>query len=416
MKLRNFIGKCHIVCCLAMSISLSGCYLLPEEEEVVEIPELIETEEDIYQTVPVERGDIESLLICNITLEAKDTIIKSFTEGGKIAKLYVMKGDQVEEGDLLAELETIDYEKELAETKIAVEQRALDVERAKVLLQGKDETNIKTLKREIEELKEQNEELQKLLMLDEELLAAGSISQNEVEEIKNNIKDNERLIKDKNEEIENPDVSDKAVKEIQLKQAQLDYKGAQQHQEYLEEKVTRTKIYADCAGTITYCTNKSEGEFVSNEEKIYKIAKKGEKRICYQGNDIDKFSVGDRVTITADENNYEAEVIETPANVPFEVKSKEGYVPSVYLRFVDPSVSENFSIMPHIFNLTKLLDGRKNILRIPTTSIMYLDGKSYVYVLENEIRIQKPVITGLSTAAYTEVVSGLEEGELIILR
>lgn len=415
MKQRYFMKKLYAISCMLMAVSLTGCYLLPEEEKPVELPELIESDEALYQTTPVVRGDIEDTFKCNINIEAKETVAESFVEGGKVAKFYYMKGEQVEEGDLLAEIETIDYQQQIAEQEIVIKQRALDIEKAKAILEGKDESDIKAIKREIEDLKEDHIELEKMLQVNEELLATGSISESEVDKIKRQIKDNEEAISDKTEALEDPNVSNKVTKEIDLAQAQLDYESAVLRKTNLEEKLARTKLYASVTGTITYFTNIQEGETIGKGEKVYQIAKKGEKRISYQGTDTDKFKVGDHVNINANEMTFDAEVIETPATTPFEVRTKADYKPTVYFKFNDPEASDYFVTMPQTLNLVKVLDSRENVLIVPTTSILFLDGKTYIYILENGIRVQKPIVIGLSTAAYTEIVSGLNEGELVII-
>lgn len=402
--------------CLAVSVLFSSCYLLPQEEEAVEVPKLIESQEELYTTCEVERGDVESILICSINIEARETIAESFTEGGKIAAIYFMKGEKVEEGQLLAELEGIDYREQIAQQELTIKARAIDIEEAKARLAGKSEKELKALKREIELLNDEIASLQKTYQLDQELLKEGGISQNEVDELETKIKNKQQELTDKQEEIDHPDQSDEVTKRLDVERAQIAYDSAVLTKKELEEKLSRMKLYASCSGTITYLTSKQPGEIVGKEDKIFQIAKAGEKQVTYQGNDTDKFHVGDRVMIEADTETYDAEVIETPASVPFAVRNKASYTPTVYFRFLDPDASAQFTTMPNILKLTKVLDSRKNVLRIPTSSIAYVDGKSYVNVLENDVRIQKTIKTGLSTDAYTEVISGLTEGEQIILK
>lgn len=63
------------------------------------------------------------------------------------------------------------------------------------------------------------------------------------------------------------------------------------------------------------------------------------------------------------------------------------------------------------------MDKRENVLTIPKGAVQTVEGKSCVYVLdENNIRSIKWIETGLFGDTTVEVVSGLEEGEELVLK
>lgn len=63
------------------------------------------------------------------------------------------------------------------------------------------------------------------------------------------------------------------------------------------------------------------------------------------------------------------------------------------------------------------LDKRENVLTIPKGAVQTVEGKSCVYVLdENNIRSIRWIETGLIGDTTVEVVSGLEEGEELVLK
>lgn len=67
--------------------------------------------------------------------------------------------------------------------------------------------------------------------------------------------------------------------------------------------------------------------------------------------------------------------------------------------------------------ITLTMDRKENVLTIPKGAVQTVEGKSCVYVLdENNIRSIKWIETGLYGDTTVEVVSGLEEGEEIVLR
>jgi RND family efflux transporter MFP subunit len=62
-----------------------------------------------------------------------------------------------------------------------------------------------------------------------------------------------------------------------------------------------------------------------------------------------------------------------------------------------------------------VIDGRSNVLLVPNNAIrLDSQGNTTALVLVNEVTQEKKVVTGLSDGSYTEILSGLDEGELLI--
>jgi len=58
---------------------------------------------------------------------------------------------------------------------------------------------------------------------------------------------------------------------------------------------------------------------------------------------------------------------------------------------------------------------KNNVLAVPIESAFYHDGKYYVDVVQSDNTIQrKEVETGISSDDYTEIISGLSEGDTIL--
>lgn len=67
--------------------------------------------------------------------------------------------------------------------------------------------------------------------------------------------------------------------------------------------------------------------------------------------------------------------------------------------------------------ITLMLDSRENVLRVPVYAVHTAAEKNYVYVEgDNGIREAKWVTVGLEGNDYAEIVEGLEEGDLIIVK
>lgn len=61
----------------------------------------------------------------------------------------------------------------------------------------------------------------------------------------------------------------------------------------------------------------------------------------------------------------------------------------------------------------KIEAGSKKGIFIPSTAIINLGSRSIVFVKENNIFMTKQVIIGIKTGLYTEIISGIENGENI---
>lgn len=96
--------------------------------------------------------------------------------------------------------------------------------------------------------------------------------------------------------------------------------------------------------------------------------------------------------------------------------SRENWADKIYLEFLDESAAETLKVGSS-GRLTLSLERKEKVLTVPKDAVHLADGKTYVYVLdENDFRQVKWVETGLTGDRLTEIVGGLKEGEAVILR
>jgi len=61
-----------------------------------------------------------------------------------------------------------------------------------------------------------------------------------------------------------------------------------------------------------------------------------------------------------------------------------------------------------------LLKWKDKVLAVPTQSIMHQGDGDYVYVIQNNISLPKKIKTGLGDENVTEIVSGINKGEIVV--
>ena len=117
--------------CLILITALSGCMLFPQEEAVLQ-PPLRAPSRVEYRTIEVGRGTIVDEIRGFGSVEANVRASVSFRGlAGRLSQLYVSSGDEVEEGDLLAELINDDYIEALERQELITRLAEIDFERVR---------------------------------------------------------------------------------------------------------------------------------------------------------------------------------------------------------------------------------------------------------------------------------------------
>lgn len=126
-KKLSFLGIGGII-----SLSLSGCYFFPDEEEVL-APPLIETPKISYTTVDVTKGNIEKKISVSgsFTSEHLENLYFKF-RGGYLKSVNANLGDKVNAGDVIAELDTDSLVSQIKQQEITVRINELRYESKKL--------------------------------------------------------------------------------------------------------------------------------------------------------------------------------------------------------------------------------------------------------------------------------------------
>ncbi len=165
LRMEIVMIKKYFSICMAVIISLTalcGCYFLPDEEEVLEAPN-VKASEVKYTTITAERSDLIKQIIYSGKIDSiKTTELSYENQGGKIKKIHVSAGDKVSSGDLICELDTgdLDYQikdKELHIKKAKLEKQILKKNKAFQSEIDNAQVEVDILKNELEQLNEQLE-------------------------------------------------------------------------------------------------------------------------------------------------------------------------------------------------------------------------------------------------------------------
>ena len=84
---------------------------------------------------------------------------------------------------------------------------------------------------------------------------------------------------------------------------------------------------------------------------------------------------------------------------------------------VPAAISEDFQLREGLtVTVTILVDERTDVLMVPNSAITSQGGQPYVQVAKGDATEERAIETGISDWQYTEVTSGLSEGEQVAVR
>lgn len=196
-----------------------------------------------------------------------------------------------------------------------------------------------------------------------------------------------------------------------------------------EEKLSDYKIYAPFNGTLTL-NDIRQGNSIKQGDMLGSVANYDimEFSINVDELDISKIQVGQeaRVTIDALPETTDTPLFGAVTKVAVEGTSSNGV--STYP--VTVQIEQNKSLKGSMNANAEIIVTQKNgVLCVPVDAVQKRNGKSYVRVLgqaagtnganrqqgSGQETEMKEIITGISTEEYIEIISGIKEGEAVVL-
>lgn len=368
---------------------VSGCSsstTISEEQE----------QEEKYVPVEVDEvtvGTIENKVKINGKVVANEEIAVIPKAVGTVTKVNVKLGDLVKEGSTLFTVEQDDILK-------SVEQAASSVEIAKSGV-AQAENALQTAKLNYEINKEKIENAKLNLERIEKLYEEGIVSKNELEQA-------QLAADEKNLDVLIGQISQAETAHQQalhqLKQAEI------AHQQALDG-LGHTVVKAPMSGYISTLDVK-KGQIVGSGQPAATIVEMD--KVYVEANVVEnivnRLEVGQEVevNIPAVSNEY---ITSTISYISPTVDARtQLYTVKVYIDNIDKKVK------PGMNGEIKLsMDTVDSTIVVKGNAVLDKDDKKIVFVVEDNIAIEKEVIVGLDTGDYVEIKEGLEEGENIIV-
>jgi HlyD family secretion protein len=365
------------------------------------------TKIDPSKLAKVEKGDLAKSVVATGKVEPITKVEVKSKASGIVKKLYVEYGDKVKKGQLLAQLDKIEIEAGVEQSKAALlaaqanlKGSEADYERAKVDAEGPD---VPLLKRAYE----RNLEMQR----------SGVVSQSALDDAEKDY----RMAVNK----QNVARAQMTVLQAKIAQSQAQVAEDQANLKQLEEQLSYTDIVSPIDG-IVLSRDVEIGDAVSSILVLGSSA-----TLVMTIGDTSQVYVKGKV----DESDIGRVYMHQPARIKvesFKDKTFNGVVTKISPMGVEKDNVTTFEVRVSIdnpggelkaemtANAEIILDEHKNVLQIPEGSIIYdKDRKASVEVPDpkgKDGQRKVAINIGISNGAKTEVLSGLKEGDQVILQ
>ena len=178
-----------------------------------------------------------------------------------------------------------------------------------------------------------------------------------------------------------------------------------------KEKLIMAQLFSPIEGEIVYKRGILVGEKIQSYKSLYHIAPPQIMEVRYQGYKHSDFVPGMEVDLIYDRVSYKGLVVQTPRNTPYE--DMEKYKETVFIR---PEVMPEGVRRGGYCTVKVVLEKSEETIILPRNVVQKYSGRSYVYILEEGIRKERIVETGIQSSTEIEIIKGVELGEKVIKR
>ena len=381
-----------------------------------------------WSTVQVERGPICFAVSCTGRVVSNLDVEIKCKASGEVVKLPFDISDEIKKGDLLVELDPVDEKRKLNQAKISLASSQARLKQKKVNLQIAEnglaverrsaeaalksaEAHAKDARAKAKRMKQLFEK--KLASQEDKETAETSAIQAEVNLENARIGIEELAIKEQELEIKRQDV----------KLAEAEKETSKINLSLAEQRLKDTKVFSPINGVVSE-REVQTGQIISSGisnvgggTRVMLLADLARLFILasVDESDIGKVELGQKVIITADafpERRFFGKIeriatrgINVSNVVTFEVKIE---VLGRKKSLLKPEMTANVEI---------IVAEKEEALLLPSEAVLHKKSEHFVRVRKDDSSVEeRPVQTGISDGVVTEIISGLNQGDIVAYR
>ena len=327
------------------------------------------------------------------------------------ASVYVELGDRVKKGQLIAEVDPENIENAISQINAQIS--SLSGQKNATGISNPQGREIEVQKILVENTKRSLDKAVSDLEKAESLLAAGGISESELEVIRSSTKDIESELRIQENNLAAMENNSYAMNSYFNGQIQ----SLQSQKAALLSKRAKAQMLSPFDGIIT-SLNISDGGFVSPQMPVADISSADNKTVFSEiaANVAAELGEGDSVEIIYETKNSEKTFQGKITRISdFAVTS----ISSLGLEEQKMTVETFFEGIEDIpvgysLDINFVTIEKKDVFSIPKMCIFEKDGEDHIFKVEDgRIKTQK-VRNGIETATMTEIIEGVEEGDAVV--
>ncbi|MCX7681680.1 MAG: HlyD family efflux transporter periplasmic adaptor subunit [Anaerolineae bacterium] len=401
------------------------------------IPTAVPAEAEPAQTTyTVQRGTVSRTLSFTARVAPAQQAELFFRADGHLSRLLVQRGDPVREGDLLAELEMADLQRQLEAARLDWQQAQIEntheISRTLLALQDKQlalararavNPDPAVLRAEIELTRSQEalayarEEYRKALERPWEPQDVRQAYAHQVTEAERTLALAQAAYDDA--------VQERAYTlrqlELAVAQAELDYRKAlagpdprlEQKVQQLEAQVAERQIVAPFDG-IVLAISATPGKSVSAYQAVLVVGDPArlELRAELSAEEMRDLAVGQEVTFTSagfPGRTFRGQVRQLPYGWGGTVEETDRAV------HIAPAPDTPTLELGAVVQVALVLEEKENVLWLPPAALQTFRERTFVIVQQADgVQRRVDVVIGIEGAERVEIVSGLEEGQIVV--
>ena len=401
---------------LIVSVSLSFVYYFKSRKGEKIVP---------VETAVVKRGEVKRVIDATgiIKPQVGAEIKVGARISGTVVKENVKVGDYVKKGDLIAVIDNRELREELKKAKAKLEEVKKTYPKRIKAKELRLESALAELRSAEAKLKakEENYRLKKWeLERQEELFKRGYTTEQKLRKARFDLRQAESDLKSAQEALKKAklevEVAKKELSELKEK-FKAELAVAEANLKQAEVRYSYSFIYAPKSGVISFVSTQ-EGETVVaglNAPQFVTILdpEKLENWIYVDETEIGKVKEGMEVVFTVD--TYRDRVFHAKVEEIYPQPEPKNNV--VYYIVVARGFKDVKLLRPGMTTHNSIIAGvKKNVLVVPNAAVKWKDGRYVVYKVEGGKVKEVPVKVGWSDDEFTEIVSGLKEGDKVAIR
>ena len=194
-------------------------------------------------------------------------------------------------------------------------------------------------------------------------------------------------------------------------EARLNLELAENTHTMLQARMDGAQIFAPMSGQVSFVERLYPGEEINPHRVIVRIIDPDDLLASASVSESNAYGLGDEVEIHVGDTVYPGIITYTP----WEARA-DGADDVNIIRAEFTGESATFSELGRLADIVLIRGRSENAVIIPRNLIRTLDGRTFVQVFEDGIKREADVVTGISNATEIEIISGLEEGDKVVVR